>query len=198
MYLCLGACNSSLLIKFVHYDTCDWNTAGRAVRNKGVARTVDRSARQLTTLVAQLTALVTQLIQTIGQGQVVPAAARCTPVSMKVELYWPSCHWDSWPSCRCDFWPSCRWYCWPSSRYFLAGWKPPLPVQGRYCQNFQFWLSLTHAIFSILCSLRWWVQTLIRHHRRLIPSILHRRLGGHPLSLCHRSYVDLLIIDLSC
>ena len=70
-------------------------------------------------------------------------------------------------------------------------------------------LSLTHAISSLLCSLRRRVQTIpLPCHRRLIAStlrrslVLHRSSGGHTCSLRRRSRdvelcdVELVIINL--
>jgi hypothetical protein len=62
-------------------------------------------------------------------------------------------------------------------------------------------LSLTHAISSLLCSLRRWVQTIpLPCHRLLIAStlcrspVLHRSPGGHTCSL-HRRSRDVELFD---
>ena len=89
---------------------------------------------------------------------------------------------------------------------FLAGWKPPRA--GEVLPEFSI-LSLTHAISSLLCSLRRRVQTIpLACHRRLITStlrrspVLHRCPGGHTSSFRRRSRdvelcdVELVIINL--
>ena len=91
---------------------------------------------------------------------------------------------------------------------FLAGWKPPRA--GEVLPKFSI-LSLTHAISSLLCSLRRRVQTIpLACHRRLITStlrrspVLHRCPGGHTSSFRRRSRdvelcdVELVIINLWC
>ena len=77
------------------------------------------------------------------------------------------------------------------------------PRAGEVLPKFSI-LSLTHAISSLLCSLRRRVQTFpLPCHRRLIAStlrrspVLHRSSGGHTCSVRRRSRdVELVIINL--